>query len=335
MTAAVDTTSESGGAPVLCPAPAIVFDEVGATLAALGFAASGTRLPIKAHTAPVLTTTGFTFTSSSVGDDGRATSTTTVATDYMEGMGKKHATGALAGSDDVTLNPAGDFTTLIHETVHLYQKGEIGRYLVEPMTEIIAAMTFARLADKGVVTGAYGYAPEYLPWVVFVKEVLAPKLGWPRLFGYYVGQGMKSFDELAAELGFRAIAAPMKALKEAFGTGDATKAEAQREPITAGPGKNENARPHDRKGGDLTALAPDMTSFEAWLPTFGAVLEAERQASETPAQIAMRLATENKRQVIVGAIAEARLHRTTADPALHEEIDAFIEAYEQGLAMVG
>lgn len=329
----------SDGGPVLAPAPAVVFEEVGATLSTLGFTASARRMPVKAHTAPKLNSTGFSFTSSTVGDDGKGTSSTSVQTSYGEGMGKIHATGALAGSDDVTLNPAGDFTTLIHETVHLYQKGEVGRYLVEPMTEIIAAMAFVRLADKGIVKGSYNYAPEYLPWVVFVSEVIAPKIGWPRLFGYYVGQGFKNFDELAAELGFRPAAAPMKALKEAFGTGDVAKAEAQRAKIISGAASNETKRGFDKVGAELDAPTTgdthDMSSFEQWLPTFGSVIEKQKKSGESNAQTASRLALENKREVIVGALAEARQHLTTADPSLRTEIEEFIAAYEEGLTMLG
>lgn len=320
-------------APALCPAPAVVFAEVKATLEGLGFAASGKALPIVAHHAPAMTDTGFEFKNTAVAPDGTETARAPVKTDYMEGMGKKHATGALAGSDDVTLNPAGDFTTLIHETVHLFQKGEIGRFLVEPMTEIIAAMAFTRLAGKGVVTGAYQYAAEYLPWVNFVKEVVAPKVGWQKLFGYYVGQGMTTFGHFAAGLGFREPAAEMQKLKKALSTGDATEAEAVREAILTGPAKGKERRGFETVQ-ELPAGDHDMSSFEAWLPTFGAVIDKDKKPGESNAQTAQRLASENKRAVITGAINEAKQHQKTAAPGLLVEIGEFIAAYEHALTEI-
>lgn len=332
-----------GGKPQARPAPDVAFDAVAATIEGLGFPAKARRLAVVEHHSPAMTAQGIQYKTSAVDKAG-----TTPGKDHTDsfaaGIQKEIALGAQAAADpdnpsggQIVLHPAADPTTIIHETVHLFQQGQIGTYLYEPMTEILSALAFERLVKEGSTSGTYGYAADYLPWVVFVKEVLAPKLGWSRLFGYYVGQGIKNFGELCAELGFNPNAAAMKVLKEAL-TSTANRVDLIpeiRASILAGPAAPADVpKAFHKKGGALESKDVDTSSAVEWEKAFDARIALDHHAGETPAQTVTRLREENKRDVIQQTIARARTYRKEAEvqhPGLLVEIDEVIAMYTAAL----
>ncbi|MBA3465535.1 MAG: hypothetical protein H0T46_36720 [Deltaproteobacteria bacterium] len=311
------------------PAYEVAHAAVKKTFAKMGFSAEGKQVKVVDHTAPKMTDTGFDFTATTASKTDTPEAPRTASFDFSAGLQKQTATSALAGDGNITVNPIAEPTTLIHECVHLFQKGEIGTYLYEPMTELIAAMAFDEMVKDGSMTGAYTFAPDYLPWVLFTKNVLAPKLGWKRLVGYYVGEGIVNKDQLGVELGFSPTSAPFKQLIEAL-TSPANLTDripALTKLINAGPTADQKPKSHQTKGAEIGHDA-DTAGIEHAADECEKRIAVDKKGDETLEQTALRLKSENKTEVIKnmvsraeGFLVEAKASKPTLVPQIEEMLE--------------
>jgi len=312
------------------PAYEVTYLAVKKAFAKLGFSVEGKGAKVVDLAAPTMTDTGFNFKTTTFSKTEAPEGERTTKFNFMEGLSKQTSQSALANSTEIAMNPIAEPTTLIHETVHRFQVGEIGTYLYEPMTELIAALAFEEMAKDGSVTGAYTFAPDYLPWVMFTKDVLAPKLGWKRLVGYYVGQGFSDKDQLAVELGFAPNSPSHKQIMEAL-TSPANLSDripALTKLIKEGPSKPaEKPKGHHQPG-------PAIDGEDKTAPLGGVVEQLEKRiavdskSGETIEQTAQRLKTENKAHVIQTMIAKAEqflIEAKASHPALVTEIEQTLE----------
>ena len=312
------------------PAYEVTYAAVKKTFEKLGFAVEGKGAKVVDLSAPTMTATGFDFKTNTFSKTATPEGERTTSFNFSDGLQKQVSQSALANSTEIAMNPIAEPTTLIHETVHRFQVGEIGTYLYEPMTELIAALAFEELAKDGAVTGAYTFAPDYLPWVLFTKNVLAPKLGWKRLVGYYVGQGFSDKDQLAVELGFAPGSPPHKQIMEALTSGLnlSDRIPAITALIKAGPSNAaQKPKAHHQPG-------PAIDGEDKTAPLDGVCAELEKRIAvdskpgETLAQTAQRLKTENKTQVIAKMIEKAEaflVEAKASQPGLVGEIESTLE----------
>ncbi|MBL9012937.1 MAG: hypothetical protein JNL83_02105 [Myxococcales bacterium] len=312
------------------PAYEVTYLAVKKTFEKLGFSVEGKGAKVVDLSAPKMTDTGFDFKTTTFSNTTAPEGERTTKFNFSDGLQKQVSQSALANSTEIAMNPIAEPTTLIHETVHRFQVGEIGTYLYEPVTELIAALAFEELAKDGAVTGAYTFAPDYLPWVLFTKNVLAPKLGWKRLVGYYVGQGFTDKDQLAVELGFAPNSPPHKQIMEALTSGLNL---SDRIPTLTKLIKDGPSKPAEKpKGHHLPGPAIDGEDKTA--PLDGVVGELEKRiavdakSGETLDQTAQRLKSENKTDVIQKMIVKAEeflLEARANHPGLVDEIESTIE----------
>lgn len=312
------------------PAYEVTYLAVKKAFEKLGFSVEGKGAKVVDLSAPKMTDTGFDFKTTTFSKTTAPEGERTTKFGFADGLTKQTSQSALANSTEIAMNPIAEPTTLIHETVHRFQVGEIGTYLYEPMTELIAALAFEELAKDGAVTGAYTFAPDYLPWVLFTKNVLAPKIGWKRLVGYYVGQGFTDKDQFAVELGFAPNSPPHKQIMEALTSGAnlSDRIPALTTLIKDGPSKPaEKPKGHHKAG-------PAIEGEDKTAPLDGVTAELEKRiavdskSGETLEQTAQRLKSENKTTVIQKMIAKAEeflIEARGSHPALVGEIEATLE----------
>lgn len=289
------------------PAYEVTHAAVAKTFEKLGFSVTGKQAKVVDLAAPKMTDTGFDFNTTTFSKTDTPEGERTTSFNFGDGLRKQTAESALAANGTITMNPIAEPTTLIHETVHLFQKGEIGTYLYEPMTELIAALAFEELAKDGAVTGAYTFAPDYLPWVLFTKNVLAPKLGWKRLVGYYVGQGITDKTHLAVELGFAPTSKTAKDLFDALGS-SANKTDmipALTEAIQGGAKTPADKPKGHHKAGPEIEGEDTTAALGATADDVVKRIAVDQKEGETLEQTANRLKTENKGEVIAKMISNA------------------------------